>query len=300
MSVGVRPYRRADREQLTDLVTAHAAAVVPGVSVSVNTVLSQLEREPDEYIVDPWVAQRHTLVAVEADGVVAGALLLRYRDDDGVGEAFRDAGEIHWLVARPDKPAAADALLTACHDVLDQWQVRRRYADGSLPALATYGVPACWPHIRDAYRRAGFVFDGQIEVILVAAIDDLPRGDGPADDRLQAVRSVGDCGTRWSALLDGGVVGFVEVETDKTKGGVRSRLAGWADVGNLYVDPEHRRQGVGTWLVGHAAQWLRLGQVQRVLAYSWPEQHDELGFLTAVGFRELTRTERGWSVHATG
>ena len=50
---------RPIREQLTKLVNAHAAAVVP---VSVHTVLSQLEREPGEFIVDPWVRQRATLV----------------------------------------------------------------------------------------------------------------------------------------------------------------------------------------------------------------------------------------------
>ena len=38
--VRVRPFRRADREQLTALVNAHVQAVVPGISVSVNTVLA--------------------------------------------------------------------------------------------------------------------------------------------------------------------------------------------------------------------------------------------------------------------
>ena len=52
-AVQVRPFRRADREQLTALVNAHIQAVVPGVTVSVNTVLSQLERDPGEFIVDP-------------------------------------------------------------------------------------------------------------------------------------------------------------------------------------------------------------------------------------------------------
>jgi hypothetical protein len=59
-AVQVRPFRRADREQLTALVNAHIQAVVPGVTVSVNTVLSQLERDPGEFIVDPWVAERIT------------------------------------------------------------------------------------------------------------------------------------------------------------------------------------------------------------------------------------------------
>jgi hypothetical protein len=62
-SVHVRPFRRDDREHLTALVNTHVQAVVPGVSVSVNAALSQLEREPGEFIVDPWVVERATLVA---------------------------------------------------------------------------------------------------------------------------------------------------------------------------------------------------------------------------------------------
>src|SRR5580704_270965 len=37
----VRPFRRDDRDQLTALVNAHVAAVIPGIALSVNTVLSQ-------------------------------------------------------------------------------------------------------------------------------------------------------------------------------------------------------------------------------------------------------------------
>ena len=45
--IEVRPFLRSDREQLTALVNAHIAAVIPGIAVSVNTVMSQLEREPN-------------------------------------------------------------------------------------------------------------------------------------------------------------------------------------------------------------------------------------------------------------
>jgi hypothetical protein len=72
-AIQVRPFRRADREQLTALVNAHIQAVVPGVAVSVNTVLSQLERNPGEFIVDPRVAERATLVAEQRGRVVAAA-----------------------------------------------------------------------------------------------------------------------------------------------------------------------------------------------------------------------------------
>ena len=56
-------------------------------------------------------------------------------------------------------------------------------------------------------------------------------------------------------------------------------------------------------LLGQAADWLRLAQVCRLLDYAWLEGTDPGGqsyddyraFLPAVGFRELTRTARGWT-----
>ena len=51
----MRPFRRDDRDQLTQLVNAHAGAVVPGIGVSVSTLLSSLERQPGEFIQGPWV-----------------------------------------------------------------------------------------------------------------------------------------------------------------------------------------------------------------------------------------------------
>jgi hypothetical protein len=53
-------------------------------------------------------------------------------------------------------------------------------------------------------------------------------------------------------------------------------------------------RGVGTWLIGQAADWLRLARVDRLLAYAWPAEQDLLALLGRVGFRELTRTAKGW------
>jgi len=77
-SVQVRPFHRGDRDQLTQLVNAHAEAVVPGMSVSVSAVLSSLERQPAEFIEDPWESERLTLVAELRNRVAAAAHLLRY------------------------------------------------------------------------------------------------------------------------------------------------------------------------------------------------------------------------------
>jgi hypothetical protein len=46
--------------------------------------------------------------------------------------------------------------------------------------------------------------------------------------------------------------------------------------------------------VEQAADWLRLAKVERMLGYARPEEADCVGLLEAVGFHELTRTQRGW------
>jgi hypothetical protein len=178
--VQVRPFRRADREQLTALVNAHIQAVVPGVSVSVNTVMSQLERDPGEFIVDPWVAERTTLVAEQRRRVVAAAHLLRYGSGEDVGQAYRGTAEINWLLYWPeanhwpDSAEAAGSLMNACLDRLRSWEVEHWHADGALPAPGVYGVPQQWPHVRALYERAGFAHDGHVEVVLLARVDELP------------------------------------------------------------------------------------------------------------------------------
>jgi GNAT superfamily N-acetyltransferase len=294
----IRPFVRGDREQVTSLVNAHIAAVVPGVSVSVQALLSQLEREPGEYIVDRWVRERVTLVAEQRGRVVAAAHLLRYGDGEDTGEHYRDAGEIRWLVCWPDAPywpdasAAGEALAVACHAQFQRWGVGRRLADGALPAPGVYGVPEQWPHIRALYERIGFRHDGPTEVVHLARVEALARPEAP----LTARRTVGINGTRLTAVLDGRDVGYIEVDTNLDGGPRVSRTGTWADVGNLWVEPEHRRRGFGRRLVGAAADWLQLGGTTRLLDYSDTTDESYAAFLAAVGFTVLTRTARGFKI----
>jgi len=287
----IRPFRRSDREQLTALVNAHVAAVIPAVTVSVNRLLNQLEREPDEAIVDPWVVERRTLVAIERDAVVAGAHLLRYGDDDRVSESYRNLADVRWLVCRPDATAAGARLLEEAIGVMRGWQPSRIVADGSLPAFGVYGVPDTWPHIRGLYEAAGLVHQARVEILLSRELEGLTRG-GPLEG-LTVRRSVGRNGTRFSALRGDASVGMIEVESDSS--GMRfAQSSGWADIGNLSVEPEYRRRGIASFLLAEAADWLRRDGANKLLAYAWPEQTDELAFYAANGFTELVRTERGW------
>jgi hypothetical protein len=288
--VAVRSFRRSDRDQLTELVNAHVAAVVPGMSVSVSTVLAQLEREPGEFVVDPWVVERTTLVAEQRGRVVAGAHLLRYRDGEDVGESYRGAGEIRWLLCAVDAPywpdagEAGRALTAAAVAQLEQWGSRPQLADGSLPAPGVYGVPEQWPHVAALLEEAGFT-PGRRETVLLARVADLPGGLEPPHGATLN-RSVGINGTR----LEAPGLGFVEVDllAEATRA---PRLGGWADVGNLRADDPD----VALWLLSEARAWLELGGVERLLDYHGEEDGPERpALLERAGFRVLATTQRGW------
>ena len=298
--VEVRPFRRSDRQQLTDLVNAHVQAVVPGVSVSVNAVLSQLEREPGEVVVDQWVIERVTLVAEQRGRVVAATHLLRYGTGPDVGPALRGAAEIRWLLCAidapfwPDASAAGLSVAEAAVARLRAWGPARIGADGALPAPGVYGIPEQWPHVADLLSRVGFRRGERTEIVLLADVASLARPAPPPG--LRVVRTLGTVGTRLAAVRGGCEVGFVEIDTGIGGSGAIAGHPGWADVGNLWVQEADRGRGVGSWLLGEAAEWLRLGRVDRLLGYADPGAP---GFLERSGFRRLTETARDWELPAS-
>jgi GNAT superfamily N-acetyltransferase len=306
--VNIRPFRRSDRDQVTGLVNQHIGSVIPGCSVSVNAVLSQLEREPHEMIIDPWVSHREAWVAEYRESIVAAALLHAYADDEQVSEQLRNHAEIRWFVARPawwtGDPAERDLgkqtaeFLAQLVRLMRSWGPNAIGADPSLPAPGVYGVPDVWPHVRQLLSDVGFQ-PVRSELVYLAAIGDLAVG-GPAPIAgLTVRRDVGSMSTRFVGDLNGSMVGFVEVNSDLTVGGLRSQFAGIADIDNVYVEPEWRRRGVATWLLGHVADWLRLGRADRVLNYADaddPAQDAYRTWLAKMGWQLLTRTQRNWQL----
>ena len=293
----VRPFVRADRIGLTGLVNAHLAAVIPGASTSVQALLSHLESEPGEFIVDRWVTERRTLVAEQDGRIVAAAHLLRYGDEPEVGPSYRDAAEIAWLVCWPDAPfwagseEAGWAVLEAAVGQLAAWRASRWYADGSLPVPGAYGVPDVWPHIRDLYQWAGFS-PGREEVVLACAVADLPSRTPRA---WTISRRLGTSGVRFSAERNGSRLGYLEVDTAQN-GSRFATSAGRADIGNLSVEQGERRQGVATSLLAEAGRWLRLAGLACLITYLDDTSPDsERLFYEQAGFEVLTRTIRGWT-----
>ena len=298
----VRPFRRSDRDQVTGLVNAHTAAVLPGCMVPVNTVLAQFEREPGEFIVDPWVGERMPLVVEQQGSIVAAALLIRYRNEPGVGQSMRGTGEIRWLVFWPLAPTgnehwtdgqdAADALVLACLDQFRLWHCTSQTADGSLPAPGIYGVPEQWPHVESLFFRHGFR-PVKTETVLIADLVDLSESAHEPNPNLQIRRTVGISGTRCSATSNGELVGYIEVERlDRPE---RSAGTTFADIGNLWIHGDHQRTGVATELLRYGARWLRRGGAERLLAYTEQDEPALLAFFERAGFEIATHTQRGWS-----
>jgi len=293
----VRLFARQDRDQLLSLVNHHIAAVLPGGSIPASVLLSQMERDTAEYVIDPWVVGRHTIVGLERDRVVAAAHLKRYGEDLRVSASYSGAGSVDWLVCWPDHLAAGRLVLEAALGQLRAWDVRVWFADGSLPCLGVYGISDSWPHVQALVRGAGFDdAGGQVEVVFAGDLADVePPGPAPVVG-LTMRRVLGTLGTRFEAVAGDQVVGTFEVEDDYTRGGSVMTLAGWADLGNHRVQEDIRSQGIGSWLFRHGCAWLRLGGTRRLLAYAV-----ENGDLTRIeryygrhGLAWINRTRRGW------
>jgi GNAT superfamily N-acetyltransferase len=299
----IRPFVRTDRDQLASLVNAHIAAVLPGASLSVQALLSDLESEPGEFIVDRWVSERRTFVAEQRHRIVAAAHLLRYRGTEDVDLHLRDAGEIKWLLCWPDAPYWPDAqlagrrLMAGCLAQLSSWRVTQRYADGSLPVPGAFGLPDAWPHIRALYAEAGFT-GGRRETVLVRPMPDARAVAGPtgwAEATAWTIeRRVGTNGVRFVAVRDGQDLGYLEVDTNLGTNTRFDRDTRWADIGNLYVEPEQRRRGVATALLAEATNWLALAGIRNLLAYVSPDTPEsEQAFLAHAGFVVLSQVTRG-------
>jgi GNAT superfamily N-acetyltransferase len=285
-------------DQLTGLLNAHLDAVVPGFALPAAYLAERLTRDPGEAIVDPWVLRRRTLVAVERDRVVAAAHLLRYGATVDVGPAFRDVGEIAWLLAWPAACDAAEAVLAAGLRRLADWGAEAQWlCTGSMFVPTVSGIPDTWPHIAAILRAVGYAPEPEREEVLYAGrIDRLEPPPAPPIEGLVLARRMCDFAPRFAAELAGESIGLFDVRSDVTAGGMVPALAGWAEPWNLWVDERYRSQGVGSWLVRSAAPYLRLGGCDRMLVtVAIDDERAGAGrFYERLGLVRLARLDRAW------
>ena len=297
MSIVVREFRRSDREQLTSLVNLHVSAVIPGIALSTNVVLSQLEREPGEQIVDPWVEERHCLVVIENDAVVGAALIHRFGDDERVREGYRSAAEIRWLVVHPTAGTAGKALMDAALDHIRRWNPVHIYADGTLPAPGVYGIPDSWPHVRQLLVDGGFEGPTRTEMVLAAPCSQLTGHQLPD---VEVSRSVGALGARIDLMREGTSLGYIEVGEINAALTRSTTATTWSDVGNLFPADPATLKTIMPALISAAADWLLLGGVDRLIDYYADDFHqpEYLAILHQLGFARLSTNERGWQLTA--
>jgi GNAT superfamily N-acetyltransferase len=290
--------------QVQTLVNAHMSALVPGWALPEYYIASRMQRDPGEYVVDPWVAARVTLCAMERQRVVAVAHLLRYGNRDEVGPAYRNNAEIAWLLAWPEAAKHTAALLKAVGDQFGRWGSAEVWAlETCLPAGPFAGVPDAWPHIAAALAGAGYRCDPSMarnEALFGGPIAQIELPPPPIDG-LTIRRSIGRFGTCFTAQLDGQSVGECDCLSDLTDGGVLPALRGWGELAELEVREPWRNRGIGAWLVQHALAWLRLGGCTRI-ALSVAAEDEAAGagrFYRRFGWDALVRFQRGWVLTLT-
>jgi GNAT superfamily N-acetyltransferase len=288
--MSVLSFEQRHLNPLLELVNLHLSAALPGARVEADVLAAHLERNLDEYIVDPWVLERTTLCVPDGYRLAAAVHVLRYADRPEVPPDWRAIGEIGWLVFRAGCEAAAAEVLDAARAQFAAWQVRGEHGWGAgLPVAPVWGVPDVWPHIDAVLRAAGYAPDPTVhrEALFGGWLTDVPAPGAAPIDGLTLTRTAGPHGTRFTATLDGERVGFCEFSLNSS---------GWAEGWDLLVQEDVRRRGLGTWLVRHAVDWLRLAGCERVLL-SVTEQDEQAGaaeFYRRFGWDVLTRGVSGW------
>jgi GNAT superfamily N-acetyltransferase len=299
--VSVEPHRDLHLHQLQQLVNCHLAGVVPGWRLPTPVIAGSLRPRPGDPDFDLWVAERHTLCAVEEDRLLGAAHVLRYTTEAAVGAGYRGTAELAWLLFWPEAESAAHALIEAARELVSGWGPTRVYAcDTSLPVPVVSGVPESWPHVSAALLRAGFEALAMHEQVLYGGRLPDAGHQAPPVPGLE-VRAVADePGQRFLAELDGFEIGFLEWSPDLSCGGSLPALAGWAELCALRIREEWRGRGVGEWLVRRTVPFLRMVGVSRVVIAMGARQETAGAgrFCKRLGWEPVVRLEQGWSAGA--
>ena len=260
--VQIAPLDRSHLPQVLALVNSHLSTAIPGWSLTADYFWERLKSEPQEYITDPWVVERKSIVGIVRDRVCAAAHLRRYGDDT----RWKGVGEIAWILFWPGEREAGAAVMTECRRQMNAWQVVDEQISGPLPVPVCVGIPDVWPHISGLVEQFGYSANEDIdESVYGGTLNEISAlGESPVSD-VTIHRDAGKFGTRFVARLDGHDIAHCECIADLTEGGQLPALAGWAELSELETSEAMRNQGVGSWVVQHAVEWLRLARCERIV-----------------------------------
>ena len=204
---------------------------------------------------------------------------------------------VEWMLAWPDALDAGSSLLSAAHDRLDGWDAPVEGIGIDLPIPAFVGVPDVWPHMGELFETGGYSPDlTSSEAVYGGRLDQvLPPGPAPVEG-LEIRRTMGKFGTRFAAMLREQDIGWCECYADLTRGGRLPTLSGWAELSEIETASEWRNRGIGSWVVKHTIDWLRLAGCDRCLFPVSPED-EKAGagrFYGRFGWEPLVRELKWW------
>lgn len=297
----IESYRSDHLPGVQSLINHHIGAVYPGWALPAAYIEQHLQRNPHQPVIDSWVAERKTLVAVKRQRVVAAAHLLHYDTDEDVGKDYRGAGDIAWLLAWEENMDEAAALLDAAHEQMAAWHATHIYAwDSHIPVSLVIGIPDVWTHLITLFSKAGYQpIPGRDEALYGGWLRDTEVPPSPPIEGLTLKRRIGHVwGVLFTACLEEKEVGFCEVVADLSEGGAVPSLSGWAELGNLYIEEGWRGRGIGTWLLQHAIDWLRMAGCDRiVLSCAADDEAAGAGRLyRRFGWDVFSRLQDGWEL----
>ncbi len=290
--VGIEPLDRSHLPQVLALANSHLGTVIPGWSLTPEYFWEHLKRNPQEYIVDPWVVERKSMVGIVNDRVCAAAHLLRYDEDT----PYKGMGVVDWILFWPAKREAGLALLNECRLQMNAWQVADHQISGPLPVPVCGGIPDTWPHIGGLIKEFGYSGNEEVdESVYGGTLNGISAPGEPPVSGATIQREVGDSTTRFVARLDGRDIACCECISDLTAGGQLPALAGWAELAEMETSESMRNQGVGSWMVRHAVEWLRLAKCDRIVM-SVARENEKVGagrFYKRFGWVPFVR-QRHW------
>lgn len=278
--------------QALELVNGHLGAAMLGWSLTPDYLWACLHREPQESVTDPWVVERRSIVGIVKDRVCAAAHLRRYGEET----RWKGVGEIGWILFWPGEREAGAAVMTECRRQMKAWEVSEERV-GSPPNPGWGGIPEVWPHITGLLERFGYsAYEEVVESVYGGALHGISAPGEPPVAGVTVHRYMGEFGARFVARLDGQEIAACECISDLTEGGQLPALAGWAELSELETSEPMRNRGIGSWVLCHAVEWLRLARCDRI-ELSVRREDEEAGagrFYSRFGWTPLVR-QRHWS-----
>jgi GNAT superfamily N-acetyltransferase len=293
----IRPFKIDDLPQLTQLINTHISMLIPTWGLPSELILSRLEKNPDEPVIDPWVIERVTFCAFVGENLVAAAHLLRYGDTEPVNQNHHKHGDIAWLVFDPEFEAEAMALLEACHAQMKRWEVKSLGAwESGLPIPCLTGISDNWPHIGKLFYEAGYrpnperaeaVFGGNFDKISPA---------GQLAERFSMREVINGNKIIVEVTRHEKWVARLEAYVDLAENGTKPALKTWAELSEVEVAENWRRRGVGTMLIDYLVFLLKDAGARQVV-FSVAKNDEEAGagaFYRSFGWQPFSRSQDAW------